>query len=151
MIKICENPNCRKEFEPTPQLQHRQRYCPACVMLTPYQRKLQEPIAQKVCKNPACGIVFTPRHNLRDRQEYHTAKCRIEHEHDIAIEKGSKNIKKRLPGVVAICPKCRQPHTVNIEWDQPFPPRLFCPTCNEFRCSERFSGCMCGYNQSCTV
>ena len=149
MIKICENPKCRKEFEPVPKLQKRQRYCPACVQLTPYQRRLPEAIKPKKCANPACGVMFYPLPNLGDKQRYHTKRCKADHEHDQAVARGSANVK--TDWVTAICPKCGVSHKVDIVWAEKFPPRLFCQSCNAFRMSERFSGRMTGYNQRCRV
>jgi len=152
MIKTCENPQCGKEFEPAkPHLQKHQKYCKACSALTPHRRTLVGLTKLRRCKNPKCDIEFVPKYNEKRQQLYHSGYCRESHRRDMSLKNGAKNIKKEIPLVEAICPKCRQRHMVHVRWIGSSTPWIFCHTCDEYRCSERFSGRMCGYNQSCTV
>lgn len=145
MIKICQNSQCGKEFEPEPRLQKRQKYCHKCAQLPVKARKLTEPIKAMVCMNPACGKVFTPRSNLLGRQRYCATYCRREHALSLSKKHAARNIRATIPYINAICPKCCRTHTMALVWIGRYPPKKFCPTCEEYRCGKSFSGVMCDH------
>jgi len=138
--KICQNMACQKPFTPTtPQVAKRQKYCQACVGLPTKQRRRGSVAQPRLCQNPACGKVFMPRPNMVDTQKYCTVNCRLEHIRTTNRAKSSYN-RKDKKRIEALCPNCRIIHTVILEWDQSIMPRIFCPSCNQYRTSEAFAG-----------